>query len=73
MFFLLQIKGPVKVPVKYMVKGQVQFWFRGLVAKVMYLSYKLLFCGISIGGIDPSLRAGCKGLVKLLVKEHGPS
>ena len=54
MFFLLQVKGLVKVP----VKGLVQSLFGGLVKKGMYLSYKLILCDTSIGGIDPSLRAG---------------
>jgi len=61
-FFLLQVKGPVKVPVKEKVKvpvkGLVQGQFGDLVAKVMYLTYKSFLCDTSIGGIEPSLRAG---------------
>ena len=43
-FYLLQVKGLVKVPVKEKVKvpakGLVQGQFGDLVAKVMYLTYK---------------------------------
>ena len=54
LLFLLQVKGQVKVPVKGLVQGQ----FGDLVTKVMYLTYKSFLCNASIGGIEPSLRAG---------------
>ena len=50
----MPVKEKVKVPAKGLVQGQ----FGDLVAKVMYLTYKSFLCDTSIGGIDPSLRAG---------------